>query len=202
MNILTKLSTVLGLAMLGLAGTSHGALIDNGLTTLDDATSLEWLDVTSTMNMSYSVALTSTYVTVDGYRHATQSEIFTLYSNAGMTGIGGGFSSSNHSPSIALLSLLGVTHTQSVEQYQLGWYDNGSSGTSANVAELIRYTASGGFGASAIPRTSNPTPNSSPTSTSPIIGHYLVRSSVVPVPAAAWLFGSALIGLVGIKRKK
>ena len=24
----------------------------------------------------------------------------------------------------------------------------------------------------------------------------------VPVPAAAWLFGSALIGLVGIKRKK
>ncbi|MDC3332870.1 VPLPA-CTERM sorting domain-containing protein [bacterium] len=24
----------------------------------------------------------------------------------------------------------------------------------------------------------------------------------MPVPAAAWLFGSALIGLVGIKRKK
>ncbi len=24
----------------------------------------------------------------------------------------------------------------------------------------------------------------------------------VPVPAAAWLFGSALLGLVGIKRKK
>tara|TARA_B110000014_G_scaffold207323_1_gene158249 strand:- start:374 stop:562 length:189 start_codon:yes stop_codon:yes gene_type:complete len=24
----------------------------------------------------------------------------------------------------------------------------------------------------------------------------------VPVPAAAWLFGSALIGLVGVKRKK
>lgn len=27
-------------------------------------------------------------------------------------------------------------------------------------------------------------------------------ASAVPVPAAAWLFGSALIGLVGIKRKK
>jgi hypothetical protein len=26
--------------------------------------------------------------------------------------------------------------------------------------------------------------------------------SAVPVPAAAWLFGSALIGLAGIKRKK
>ncbi len=29
-----------------------------------------------------------------------------------------------------------------------------------------------------------------------------VRLSAVPVPAAAWLFGSALIGLVGIRRKK
>ena len=30
----------------------------------------------------------------------------------------------------------------------------------------------------------------------------VIESSAVPVPAAAWLFGSALIGLVGIKRKK
>jgi hypothetical protein len=33
------------------------------------------------------------------------------------------------------------------------------------------------------------------------IGSYTVVSAV-PVPAAAWLFGSALIGLAGIKRKK
>lgn len=29
-----------------------------------------------------------------------------------------------------------------------------------------------------------------------------IKASAVPVPAAAWLFGSALIGLAGIKRKK
>ena len=34
------------------------------------------------------------------------------------------------------------------------------------------------------------------------VGVALVRSSVVPVPAAAWLFCSALIGLVGIGRKR
>ncbi len=35
------------------------------------------------------------------------------------------------------------------------------------------------------------------------LGSFLVAEvAVVPVPAAAWLFGSALIGLVGIKRKK
>lgn len=30
---------------------------------------------------------------------------------------------------------------------------------------------------------------------------YDINSSAVPIPAAAWLFGSALIGLAGIKRK-
>ena len=33
-------------------------------------------------------------------------------------------------------------------------------------------------------------------------GSFLVAPSAVPIPTAAWLFGSALIGLVGIKRKK
>lgn len=33
-------------------------------------------------------------------------------------------------------------------------------------------------------------------------GSMLVRASVVPVPAAAWLFGSGLIGLIGIARHK
>lgn len=33
-------------------------------------------------------------------------------------------------------------------------------------------------------------------------GVALVRGGVVPVPAAAWLFGTALVGLAGIKRKK
>lgn len=33
------------------------------------------------------------------------------------------------------------------------------------------------------------------------IGSFLVAPSPVPVPAAAWLFGSAILGLAGIKRK-
>ena len=36
----------------------------------------------------------------------------------------------------------------------------------------------------------------------PYIGSYLVRTSVVPVPAAVWLFGSGLIGLISIARRK
>ncbi len=33
-------------------------------------------------------------------------------------------------------------------------------------------------------------------------GSFLVQVSPVPVPASVWLFGSALVGLVGIKRRK
>jgi len=33
-------------------------------------------------------------------------------------------------------------------------------------------------------------------------GSFLVRTNVVPIPAAIWLFGSGLIGLVGIARRK
>ena len=34
------------------------------------------------------------------------------------------------------------------------------------------------------------------------IGSFLVKVSVVPIPSAAWLFGSGLIGLVSIARRK
>ena len=37
---------------------------------------------------------------------------------------------------------------------------------------------------------------------SPYIGSHLVRISSVPVPAAVWLFGSGLIGLIGVARRK
>ena len=37
---------------------------------------------------------------------------------------------------------------------------------------------------------------------SPYIGSHLVRISSVPVPTAVWLFGSGLIGLIGVARRK
>ena len=33
-------------------------------------------------------------------------------------------------------------------------------------------------------------------------GRLVLDTTVVPIPAAAWLFGSALLGLVGISRRK
>ena len=33
-------------------------------------------------------------------------------------------------------------------------------------------------------------------------GYELVSTSVVPIPAAVWLFGSGLLGLIGVARRK
>lgn len=37
---------------------------------------------------------------------------------------------------------------------------------------------------------------------SPYYGSALVRTSVVPIPPAVWLFGSGFIGLIGLARRK
>jgi len=48
-----------------------------------------------------------------------------------------------------------------------------------------------------------------PMATTPFPSHHLniditqmTVTSVVPIPAAAWLFGSGLLGLIGIARRK
>ena len=37
---------------------------------------------------------------------------------------------------------------------------------------------------------------------SAVYGSYLVRANVVPTPSTIWLFGSGLIGLIGVARRK
>lgn len=36
----------------------------------------------------------------------------------------------------------------------------------------------------------------------PFYGSYLVRAQIVPVPTSVWLFGSGLIGLIGVAKRK
>ncbi|NOT86425.1 MAG: VPLPA-CTERM sorting domain-containing protein [Methylococcaceae bacterium] len=38
--------------------------------------------------------------------------------------------------------------------------------------------------------------------TTTVLGHISINPSAVPVPAAGWLMGSALLGLVGLRRRK
>ena len=72
-------------ALLMAAGSALADLVDNGTTTTDTDTGLEWLDITETTGLSYNEVLASDYVTNDGYRFATEAEVHQLYTNAGGT---------------------------------------------------------------------------------------------------------------------
>lgn len=100
----------------------------DGMITLDTATGLEWLDVTATTNMSALDVLASSFVTTDGFRYATTSEVCDFYSTHVVT-------LSVCPPvnfdvfavdSTAVLHLLGVTQGTSVNNGIYADLDGGS----------------------------------------------------------------------------
>lgn len=98
------------LVVFGWAGVAGANLVDNGLTTFDTETGLEWLDITETTGLSYNEVLNSNYVVSEGYRFATEAELFELYANAGGTGTQPSTSlPENKAPAILLLQLMGCT---------------------------------------------------------------------------------------------
>jgi hypothetical protein len=196
--------------LMALAGTSHAAFIETGNGVIDDVTNLEWLRLDNTNDLSYNQAKASTYATNDGYRHATYAELTTLLANAGMVEtfpwgpsptentfgaqlLGGLWSrSAVYAPNPCCN--LGILDNS-------GWYDNGSAGVTTTRASfgLLDGGDAGVNVSLAAPTASPDDVGSSPSAAH---GNFMVRPSTVPIPAAAWLFGSALIGLAGIKRKK
>jgi len=110
MKYKTFKSLVLLFMLSAMASVVNAALIDNGITTLDDVTGLEWLDITETTGLSYNQVLSSTYVVNGGYRFATEAEIMGLYASAGGTGTQSAARTvENKAPSILLLGLMGCT---------------------------------------------------------------------------------------------
>jgi hypothetical protein len=87
------------------------ALVDQGTTTLDTDTGLEWLDLTLTRAESYdSVAAgLGGYTTTEGYRFATVSQVTTLFLDAGISFFDAVFRPSAIAQHVALKELLGVT---------------------------------------------------------------------------------------------
>lgn len=187
MNTMRKLLLPLLLA----AGSANAALIDNGTSMIDTATGLKWLDLTQTQGMSWNASLASSFVTVEGYAHATETQVITLFTNAGFLTTNNVNNVLNNPAASTLLAYLGCTQfCNTVNATGRGFaYLNGTFTTRPN------YHLSGlGAGAATLSLQS-----SNFNLVDPTAGHFLVK--VVPVPAAVWLFGSAL-GVMGVMRRK
>ena len=204
----------------------NAAIIDNGTFTTDTSTGLDWLDVTASQGRSYDDVGTQFGSGGDfnGWQFATTAQLVTLVVNA--TGLATteianpyGYVLSDSDVTHDLVTLLGNTcaDTSCTDPYDIrysyGWValpaDGHQGAGNGEIAIIFDYhdyvngygsdpTTIFGYGPD-YPGDGRHTPTST---TSPGLGSFLVRTSVVPIPAAAWLFGSALLGLAGVARRK
>ncbi len=185
---------VVSLFILSSFGTGQAALIDQGITTLDTDSGLRWLDLTGTANRSFTdisgqLGLGGEF---EGYRYASSAEVQSFIANAGIIGFQNGFNDFNFQPISDLLNLLGGPLSQSTFTTQSGGITSDISlpGLRNSINLIINESAlTGATGTFSI----------SLTQTFSSMGSWLVQP--VPIPPTVWLFGSGLLGLIGIARK-
>jgi hypothetical protein len=173
----------------------QAALVDNGLYTTDTVSGLDWLDLSETAGNSYQYADDPN----SGWRHATNAEIESIFAQsfdgyfdteALNTSISSYGYADQNADTAVFIDLFGLDEQRAIGMYKdedeivrfMGAQDNGN------------YTVVYGLEYSNV--------YSETSTTSSAIGTWLVRSTVVPIPAAVWLFGSALAGLGWLRRKQ
>lgn len=188
---------------------ASAVLIDNGTFTTDNVSGLDWLDLSITAGQSYNDALTSN----PGWRYATNAEVENIfgisfngfYDTTGGSAYGysqgpaGAYSGQttdiqSFQSTFGLINLGGDEYSFGLYEDEdnilrmMGAYQNGAGNNIVYGPEFVENYDSSLY--------------QYRTSSNGAYGSYLVRTSVVPIPAAIWLFGSGLLGLVGIARRK
>lgn len=199
MNILFTLLLVTGLS---LAGSAQASLVDFGTYTQDTDSGLEWLDLTETDGLSYKRVkkMIKDSGSLSGWRYASRDEVRDLYSSAGI-GLGNQMGKKYFNEMNALTDLLGDT----VRGRTYGFSGLTAESFLLKNNRILFWAATKRFFWKEYSWSNTNGFIQFDTSSSLNVGSFLVRQttvSAVPVPAAVWLFGSALLGLVGIKRTK
>ena len=186
----------------------QAALVGNGTYTSDTASGLDWLDLDLTFEMSMGDALTAN----SGWRLASEAEVSVLFEQVFPNfvetngncypGPSCGTSDTNYGAPTEIIgdmqyfhSLFGYREFSGILQARGMYFD-------AINPTVVRSMGAQGGSASAKVYGMDFTWAVDDSYSAVGIGSYLVRSSVVPIPAAVWLFGSALACLGWMKRKQ
>jgi hypothetical protein len=185
--------------------------VDDNLITIDTSSGLEWLDITATTSRSYNDinSKLGPGQEFDGWRYASSLEISGFWDAfGGDNSHYDGWSIENNGLFDAIAPYWGDAYCQ-----EMGC-SPGEGYLFAIHAEVRSESAQ--FRSKIFDDINDPDNTitqdyfklingwSDVEESSFLIGHALVRVTdfVVPVPAAMWLFGSGLIGLIGVARRK
>ena len=100
----------------------------DGQITRDTVSSLDWLDVSLTANQTFDQVRTGIFYE-QGFRHATRTELETLFIHAGIPDDGYDISVTHPTEALSLIALLGVTLSSSGRYSVYGFVGNDYFGT-------------------------------------------------------------------------
>lgn len=203
------LSTSVNSAIISVDWQSAG---DN-LITQDTDSGLEWLDLTATSFRSYNdiSSKLSTGQEFDGWRYATTTEISEFFDAfGGDSNYYNGWSTQNNGLFDIIAPYWGDLMCEEIGCVQPG---DGASAFITSESDPVYGSAwqRSGYVEDNVYDALSATQDRVVLDLGPVsvneagnyrFGSALVRTSVVPVPAAVWLFGSGIIGLVGFARLK
>lgn len=191
---------------------------------------LSWLELTATANMTRSQveADMSSGGSLDGWRYATRTEVETLLDSL-WGGVTEGWHTSNYEGARTYLDVFGVSDLYAAYNNSgympdgYTWWNAlfGSEGdgcfdaTQMCRAEVVIKDSLYGYDGDSIgwfqdgyglsygaDLSSNNQISQTTNSAWAYQAYHLVSVSAVPVPSAIWLFGSGLLGLIGLAKRK
>lgn len=202
--------TLLAFALLVWGMHAHATIINQDWQTVGDAnllydtdTGLRWLDLSMTAEVSHDavVANLGPGGVYEGFRLATQSEVLTLWANAGITNTERTWVTYQYTPVRDLVQRLGPTVMVEEGMFPFATHTIGMAEGGPALPENLRWAMELTYAPDGLNTRTSANHYTWDVSVADMhYSTYLVQA--VPLPGALWLFVSGGVALAGLSRRR